>query len=76
MRALGLVLLQALFVTGTYAALTSMRLAGRMLAAALVTLVGACSSSVVDLRSPDGLGTDYVQGAVYVLLHDRYLDVP
>jgi hypothetical protein len=56
--------------------LSGRRLAVRALAAVLVTLIGACSSSVVDLGGPDGLGTDYVQGAVYVLLNDRYLDTP
>ena len=42
----------------------------------LVTLLAACSSTVVDPGTPAGLGTDYVQGAVYLLLHDRYLDTP
>ena len=52
------------------------RPAGRVLAGLLVTLLAACASSVVDPSGPGGLGTDYVQGAVYVLLNDRYLDTP
>ena len=50
--------------------------AGRWVAALLVTVVAACSSTVVDPGGPGGLGTDYVKGAVYVLLNDRYLDTP
>jgi hypothetical protein len=47
-------------------------------ATVLVTVLAACSSTVVDLGSSSGMGTDYRQGAVavYVLLHDRYLDTP
>jgi hypothetical protein len=42
----------------------------------LLTLLAACASTIVDPGGPSGLGTDYVQGAVYVLLNDRYLDTP
>lgn len=52
------------------------RTAASMVAAVLVTAIAACSSTVVDLGSESGLGTDYRQGEVYVLLHDRYLDSP
>ena len=41
-----------------------------------MTLLAACASTIVDPGGPSGLGTDYVQGAVYVLLNDRYLDTP
>lgn len=50
--------------------------AGRVVVALLVAVVAACSSTIVDPRGPGGLGSDYVQGAVYVLLNDRYLDTP
>lgn len=52
------------------------RIAGGMVAAVLMTAIAACSSTVVDLGSQGGLGTDYRQGEVYVLLYDRYLDSP
>lgn len=42
----------------------------------LVAGVVACTSTIVDPRGPAGLGSDFVQGAVYVLLNDRYLDTP
>jgi hypothetical protein len=58
------------------AGMSGRRLARRALAAAFVSLLAACSSAVVDLGGPEGLGSDYVQGAVYVLLNDRYLDTP
>jgi hypothetical protein len=38
--------------------------------------LASCSSRVVDLAGPAGLGTDYVQGAVYELLKDRFLESP
>jgi len=44
--------------------------------ALLVTAVAACTSTIVDPGGPAGLGSDYAQGAVYVLLNDRYLDTP
>lgn len=42
----------------------------------LLLALAGCSSTVVDLSSPDGSGTDYEQDAVYVLRNDRYLDMP
>ena len=43
---------------------------------ALTIAIAACSSTDVVPGGPGGQGTDYVQGAVYSLLNDRYLDTP
>lgn len=48
----------------------------RIVTGMLVAVLAACSSTIVNVGGPGGLGTDYVPGAEYVLLHDRYLDTP